>query len=117
MGLLAKVFLRIFCGKFCGKFSEIRFTASGKSAEILQKVRGNFADNFCNDPFPSESPTPYYDIMISELLIKTRQKGHKSYQFESQMWVWPQLPLGGHPQSPIATGEPNAPGGGGPAWS
>ena len=42
-----------FCGEFCGssaessrKFAKIRFTASGKSAEIRRKVCGNFAEVF-----------------------------------------------------------------------
>ena len=39
---------------------KIRLIASGKGAETLQKFRGYFQTNFCNDPFPNDP--------ISELL-------------------------------------------------
>ena len=59
----------VFVLKVCGNSTEtsrklskhIRFIASGKGAEILQKVCGNFAEIcFFNDPFPNHP--------ISELL-------------------------------------------------
>ena len=55
MGSLAKVFLR----KFAEILRKFRVNSSGKgalcrnSAESLQKFRGNFAETYCNDPFPN----------------------------------------------------------------
>ena len=73
MGSLAKGFLQKVYGNSAGtsrKFGKIICSiASGKCAEILRKVCGNFVENFCNDPFPNDPISELLKQGFSESLL------------------------------------------------